>query len=52
MEEIRFIEEGSRCGSGTWTVGVNVIVDGKTYSKIFRKEGLLGGACPEVESSR
>lgn len=43
IEEIKFNQEGSRSGSGTWTVGVNVVVDGKTYSEIFRKEGLMGG---------
>lgn len=43
VEEIKFMREGSRAGSGIWSVGVNVIVDGKKYSEIFVKDGLSGG---------
>ncbi|MBK5077288.1 hypothetical protein IL308_11035 [Lactococcus lactis] len=43
VEEIKFMQEGSYSGAGTWSVGVNTIVDGKKYSEIFREEGLMGG---------
>lgn len=43
VEEIKFMQEGFYSGAGTWTVRVNVIVYGKEYSEIFRKEGLMGG---------
>jgi hypothetical protein len=43
VEEIKFMREGSRAGSGIWSVGVNVIVNGKKYSEIFVKDGLSGG---------
>ena len=43
VEEIEFMQEGSYSGAGTWSVGVNIMVDGKKYSEIFREEGLMGG---------
>lgn len=43
VEEIKFMQEGSYSGAGIWSVGVNVIVQGKTYSEIFSKDGLGGG---------
>lgn len=43
VEEIKFVEQGSRAGSGTWTVGVDVVINGKKYDEIFVKDGLMGG---------
>ncbi|GAB7390683.1 hypothetical protein [Lactococcus garvieae] len=43
VEEIKFVEQGSRSGAGIWSVGVDVIIDGKKYDEIFVKNGLSGG---------
>lgn len=43
IEEIKFNEAGSYSGAGIWSVGVTVLIDGKTYKEILVKEGIGGG---------
>ena len=43
VEEIEFMQEGSYSGAGTWSVSVDVIVQGRKYGEIFSEDGLDGG---------
>ncbi|WP_436666812.1 hypothetical protein [Latilactobacillus sakei] len=43
IEVIKFMESGSYSGAGIWSVGTNIIIDGKSYEEILMKDGISGG---------
>lgn len=43
IEQVKFVEQGSYNGAGSWKVSVDVIVDGQHYKEAFNEEGLDAG---------